>query len=85
MTLSVEQIAAEVLSLPHDERKKIAATLVESLGPDPDIDPATYAEVLRRVAEIRSGTAEMIPGEEFFKELEEFLREDIPVPSKGTR
>ena len=85
MTLSVEQIMAEALSLPSEERIQITTGLVNSLGNDPDVDPEWYAEVLSRLEEIRSGTAEMIPGEEFSREIEDYLRERLPASPKGTR
>ena len=80
-----ERIKQDALRLPPEEREDIARTLVDSLDGDPGVDPEWYAEILRRLNEVRSGTAEMIPGEVVMAELEEFLREEVPVPPKGAR
>ena len=85
MSTKVEELKAEVLSLPRDEREDIVQALLESLDDDPGVDPEWYAEILRRVEEIRSGKAEMIPGEEVMAELEGYLGEEVPLPSKGAR
>jgi hypothetical protein len=62
-------------AFPHSEADLRAAVAAS----------ASYAEVLRRLDEVRSGTAEMIPGEEVMAELEAFLGETVPLPSKGSR
>ena len=80
-----ERIKTDALGLPPGERQEIARALVESLDNPLGLDPETYAEVLRRLDEVRSGTAEMIPGEEVMAELEAFLGENVPLPSKGSR
>jgi putative addiction module component (TIGR02574 family) len=85
MSTRTEEIKMEALSLPPDEREDIARTLLESLDGDLGLDPEWYAEMLRRLEEIQSGKAEMVPGEEIIAELEEFQREAIPVPPKGAR
>jgi putative addiction module component (TIGR02574 family) len=85
MSTKAEELKTEALSLPPDEREDIARTLLESLDGDLGLDPEWYAEMLRRLGEIKSGKAEMVPGEEIIAELEEFQREAIPVPPKGAR
>lgn len=81
MSTRIEQLKAEALSLPRDEREEIVQALLNSLDDDPGVDPEWYAEVLRRLEEIRSGKAEMISGEEFTAELEEFLSAKVsPAP-----
>ena len=85
MGTRAEEIKTEALSLSRDEREDIVQTLLESLDDDPGVDPEWYAEVLRRAEEVRSGRAEMIRGEEFMAELEEYLREEVPTLPKGAR
>jgi putative addiction module component (TIGR02574 family) len=70
VSIRAEELKTQALSLSPEERVDIVQTLLESLDDDPGADPAGYAEILRRAHEVRSGNAEMIPGEEFGRELE---------------
>lgn len=77
MSLAVdelEQIENQVLSLPRAARVRILQALYASLGIDPVIERAWDEEVLRRLDEVRSGKAGMIEGEDFDRELDEFLK-----------
>ncbi len=66
MSLSVEEIAEEALSLPSEARALLADRLVESLDPaeDRDIKPLWEAEARRRLEDIRAGRVQAIPGDE---------------------
>src|SRR4051812_2344393 len=67
----LDQIESKVLSLPRAERIRILEALSASLDIDPEIERAWNDEVLRRLAEVRAGKAEMIEGEDFDRELAE--------------
>jgi hypothetical protein len=69
MKPTLEEIAAEALGLPREAREHLASLLVESLSDEFDSISPDYGEILRRLAEIRAGTAEMIDGEEFMQEV----------------
>ena len=62
---------SEALSLPEAERDQLARSLVESLdGPaDKDAASAWDTEILRRLAEIDAGTAELIDREELRRRM----------------
>lgn len=64
---TVEKVRSEALSLSEVERAELAHNLVASLdGPaDPDVETAWDTEILRRLAEIDSGTANLIDREKF--------------------
>ncbi len=66
MSMTVEQIAAEALSLPSEARALLADRLVESLDPAEDgITRQLWAvEAKRRVEDVRSGRVQTIPGDE---------------------
>jgi hypothetical protein len=66
MSMTVEQIAMEALSLPSEARALLADRLVESLDPaeDGQVRRLWAAEALRRRDEVRKGLAKTIPGEE---------------------
>ncbi len=64
--MTVEQIAAEALSLPSEARALLADRLVESLDPAEDgvVRQLWAGEAKRRLDEVRSGRVQTIPGDE---------------------
>ncbi len=66
MSMTVEQIAEEALSLPSEARALLADRLVESLDPAEDgvVRQLWVAEATRRLDEVRSGRVQTIPGDE---------------------
>ena len=68
---TLEKIRSEALNLSESERAELAHNLVASLdGPsEPDVEKAWDAEILRRLAEIDSGTANLIDREEFGRRM----------------
>ncbi len=64
---TLEKLRADALSLPESERAELAHNLVASLDgrADSDAETAWDAEILRRLAEIDTGTADLIDREEF--------------------
>jgi len=63
----------EALRFAHDDRAKLAASLIVSLdGPqDPDVETAWAAEIRRRIEEVDAGTVKLIPWEEVKLRIEE--------------
>jgi putative addiction module component (TIGR02574 family) len=68
---ALERVRTEALNLSESERAELAHNLVASLdGPaDPDVEKAWDAEILRRLSEIDSGTANLIDREEFRRRM----------------
>jgi len=68
---TLEKVRTEALSLPEAERAELAHNLVASLDgrADPDAKTAWDAEILRRLAEIDAGTANLIDREEFRRRM----------------
>jgi putative addiction module component (TIGR02574 family) len=66
MSMTVEQIAEEALSLPSGARALLADRLVESLDPAEDgyLRQLWAAEALRRRDDVRSGRVKAIPSDE---------------------
>jgi hypothetical protein len=64
MSLTIEQIAEEALSLPSEARALLADRLVESLDPLEDgyIRQLWVAEARARRDNVRTGLAKTIPG-----------------------
>ncbi|MCJ7664867.1 MAG: addiction module protein [Desulfobacterales bacterium] len=66
-----KKLIDEVLSLPVEERARIATTLLESLNvPNPAIDKKWAAVAKRRLEELRSGKVKPIPGDEVFERVQ---------------
>jgi putative addiction module component (TIGR02574 family) len=68
---TLEKVRTEALNLSEPERAELAHNLVASLdGPsEPDAEKAWDTEILRRLAEIESGTANLIDREEFGRRM----------------
>ena len=63
--MSTEDLLAEVASLPIDERALIADRILRSLNaPDAELEQRWAELAEHRLAELRSGDVQGIPGEE---------------------
>ncbi|HVY22687.1 MAG TPA: addiction module protein [Steroidobacteraceae bacterium] len=61
MASQLELLEAEALKLTASERAAFAQLLLASLNEDAGIDEAWAAETERRIADIESGVAQVIP------------------------
>jgi len=61
MTKSVDAVVADALQLTAEERARVADKLLASLSEDPDSEQAWSTEVERRLSEIESGRARLVP------------------------
>lgn len=61
METQLEKLAIEALKLTASERAAFAQLLLESLDEDAELEDAWAIEVERRIAEVESGTAHVIP------------------------
>ena len=68
---TLEKVRSEALNLSESERAELTHNLVASLdGPsEPDVEEAWDAEILRRLAEMDSGSAKLIDREEFGRRM----------------
>lgn len=71
MSISVEQISEEALSLPSEARALLADRLVESLDPAEDgyMRQLWMREAQRRIEEVRNGSVLTISGEDVFAQV----------------
>ena len=72
MSPEVSELLKKALALPPKARAALAESLLESLDDQPaeeGVEAAWSEEIKRRVEEIQSGRAEMIPGEEVHRRL----------------
>lgn len=75
-----EEIFHDAIALPTDIRAELAERLIASLANDvsPEITEAQLAEVRRRIAQVESGEAQLIPGEEALAGVRNLLAEHLP-------
>ena len=76
MTIELEQLNKELLTLPLKSRAWLAQTLLASLDEttSDDVDALWFDEIRRRDAEIRNGAAQCKPAEQVLREAREQLR-----------
>jgi putative addiction module component (TIGR02574 family) len=68
--VTMKEIIEEVASLPVEERAIVADSILRSLNaPDSEIDRKWGQVAQRRLAELRSGQVEPIPGEQVFAKI----------------
>lgn len=68
--MTMKEIIEEVASLPVEERAMVADSILRSLNaPDSEIDRKWGQVAQRRLAELRSGQVEPIPGEQVFTKI----------------
>ncbi|HEY6896496.1 MAG TPA: addiction module protein [Rhodocyclaceae bacterium] len=74
MSLTVEVLEAEALSLSVADRSRLVEKLIVSLDAEPDVEAAWAAEVERRHAEIENGAVSLLPGAETLARLKAEFR-----------
>ena len=68
--MTMKELIAEAISLPVEERAILVDTILRSLNPpDSDMDRKWAAVARRRLAELRSGQVEAVPGDEVFAKI----------------
>ena len=68
--MNTQDLIAEAISLPVEGRAMVVDSLLKSLNPpESDIDKKWATVAKQRLAELRSGQVQAIPGDEVFKEI----------------
>lgn len=77
---TTEEIFDDAVALPPDVRAELTERLIASLAEDisPEITSAQLAEVRRRIAQVESGEAVLIPGDEALARVRNLLAEHLP-------
>jgi putative addiction module component (TIGR02574 family) len=74
MSMPVDVIEAEALSLPQADRSRLVERLMASLGHDQEWEDAWADEADRREAKIQSGEAQWVSGPEALTRIRESLK-----------
>lgn len=72
MTMDAKDLLKEAMRLPVGARAALAAELIQSLEGgehDEEVEAAWAVEIKRRVAEIESGTATLVPWEDAERQI----------------
>ena len=70
MNALIEELSVRARALPPEDRARLAEELLASLQDDPEseADAAWDLEILRRVEQVKSGTAKLISAEDVHAE-----------------
>lgn len=75
MSSLIDELSRKARSLPPEERIRLAEELLSSVqDSDEEIEAAWEDEIKRRLDEVESGTAKLIPAEEVFAEIRQLLK-----------
>jgi putative addiction module component (TIGR02574 family) len=76
-----EEIFREAMTPSPEVRAELAERLIGSLAEDvsPEITEAQLAEIKRRIADVESGKAKLIPGDEVLARARRLLAERTPT------
>jgi len=76
MASLAEELSLKARALPPEDRARLAEELLESLheGKDSEVEAAWDEEIRRRIADIESGNAKLIPADEVFAEIRQLLK-----------
>ena len=68
--MKTKDLIAEAISLPVEDRAIIVDSLLKGLNtPESEIDDKWTIAAKRRLAELRSGKLQAVPGDEVFKKI----------------
>jgi putative addiction module component (TIGR02574 family) len=71
----IDELSRKARTLPPEERIRLAEELLSSVqDSDEEIEAAWAQEIERRLEEVESGTAKLIPAEEVFAEIRRLLK-----------
>lgn len=71
--MTYEALLDEALALSEDQRAALVNSTLAS-RPSPEVEAAWAQEIARRVEDVRSGSAELIPADQAIAEIRESLR-----------
>jgi len=75
MSSLIDELSRKARALPPEERIRLAEELLSSVQEsDEEIEAAWAEEIERRLEEVESGTAKLIPAEEVFAEIRRLLK-----------
>jgi putative addiction module component (TIGR02574 family) len=75
MSDPIDELSRKARALAPEERVRLAEELLATVQEvDPEVEAAWDAEIKRRIAEIDSGTATLIPAEEVFAEVRRLIK-----------
>ena len=75
MSTLVEELSQKALTLPPEERVRLAEQILSTVQAiDAEAEAAWDEEIRRRIAEIDDGTAKLIPAAEVFEQVRRLIR-----------
>ena len=75
MSSLIEELSRKALALPVEDRVRLAEEILATVQEaDTEVEAAWEEEIRRRIAEIDSGRAKLIPADEVFAEVRRLLK-----------
>ena len=75
MSSLTDELSRKARALPPEERIRLAEELLSSVQEsDEEVEAAWAEEIERRLEEVETGTAKLIPAEEVFAEIRRLLK-----------
>lgn len=75
MSSLIEELSRKALALPAEDRVRLAEEILATVQEaDTEVEAAWEEEIRRRIAEIDSGRAKLIPADEVFAEVRRLLK-----------
>ena len=73
MIATIDSLFTEALALPDDSRLQLVERLNPTIQSEPALEAEQLQEVQRRMADVREGRVQTLPGEQVFREIEQSL------------
>lgn len=75
MSSLIDELSRKARALPPEESIRLAEELLSSVqDSDEEVEAAWAQEIERRLEEVESGTAKLVPAEEVFAEIRRILK-----------
>ena len=75
MSSLIEELSRKALALPAEDRVRLAEEILATVQEaDTEVEAAWEEEIRRRIVEIDSGRAKLIPADEVFAEVRRLLK-----------
>lgn len=77
MSMTVDDICAEVMALPNESKAHLVDLLLADMAEhrEPDVEQAQLASVRRRIEEVRTGAVRPVPAAEVLASVRKILEQ----------
>lgn len=73
MTATLNSLFTSAMQLPDESRLELVELLIPTIQSEPSLEVEQIVEVNRRIADVRTGRVQTIPGEQVFHDIAQSL------------